>query len=66
LIAQNQYTCDVCGSSFDTKNELEEHNHIAHSLYKCQVCGEAFDSESELKSHNLVMHPERRTTPKVA
>lgn len=27
----DEYSCDMCGASFDTEEELREHNQEAHS-----------------------------------
>jgi DNA-directed RNA polymerase subunit RPC12/RpoP len=58
-MAQNQYTCEECGATFNTEAELERHNRTMHSQYKCEVCGATFSSESELDAHNRNMHPKQ-------
>jgi DNA-directed RNA polymerase subunit RPC12/RpoP len=57
-MAQNQYKCEACGATFDTK---AEHNRMAHSQYTCEACGQTFNSEAELEAHNRQMHPEMQT-----
>ena len=63
-MAQNQYKCEVCGATFNSEAELEQHNRTMHSQYKCEVCGQVFNSESELEAHNRTAHPERQETPR--
>jgi DNA-directed RNA polymerase subunit RPC12/RpoP len=60
-MAQNQYKCEACGATFDTKAELEQHNRMTHSQYTCEACGQTFNSEAELEAHNRQMHPEMQT-----
>ena len=58
-MAQNQYTCEECGATFNSAEERERHNRMAHSRYTCEDCGQTFRSEAELESHNRMAHPER-------
>ena len=58
-MAQNQYKCEVCGATLESKAELEEHNRKMHPQYGCDICGETFSSESELQTHNRIAHPEQ-------
>lgn len=30
-MADDQYECDMCGATFDTQEELDEHNQEEHS-----------------------------------
>jgi transposase-like protein len=57
-MAQDQYKCNECGATFNSKAELEQHNRTVHSRYTCEACGQTFTSESELEAHNRQMHPE--------
>ena len=58
-MVQNQYKCDGCGATFDTKEELEEHKRVMHSQYKCESCGQSFNSKNDLEEHERAMHPEK-------
>jgi len=60
MMAQNQYKCEECGATFNSKEERESHNRMAHSRYTCEDCGQTFNSEAELESHNRMTHPERQ------
>ena len=59
-MAQNQYKCEECGATFNSKEEREQHNRMVHSRYTCEACGQMFGSETELESHNRMAHPERQ------
>jgi transposase-like protein len=61
-MAQDQYKCNECGATFNSKAELEQHNRTMHSRYTCEACGETFNSESELEAHNRKAHPEMQKT----
>jgi DNA-directed RNA polymerase subunit RPC12/RpoP len=62
-MAKEQYRCGMCGSSFDSKSALEQHNRSIHSHYTCEACGDRFGSERDLDEHNRQMHPETQRTP---
>lgn len=55
---QNQYKCETCGATFDSQEELDQHNSTMHSQYRCAHCGQVFNSEAEREEHNRAMHPE--------
>jgi DNA-directed RNA polymerase subunit RPC12/RpoP len=57
-MAQDQYRCEECGTTFDSREALEQHNRTMHSRYTCEACGQTFNSESELETHNRQAHPE--------
>jgi DNA-directed RNA polymerase subunit RPC12/RpoP len=59
-MTQNQYKCEECGATFNSTEERERHNRMAHSRYTCEDCGQTFGSEAELESHNRMAHPERQ------
>ena len=61
-MAQDQYRCEDCGATFNSKAELEQHNRTMHARYTCESCGATFNSESELEAHNRQAHPEMQKT----
>jgi DNA-directed RNA polymerase subunit RPC12/RpoP len=63
-MADNQYKCDECGATFNSAEEREMHNRMAHSLYTCEECGQTFRFETDLESHARTAHPERQGMPK--
>jgi DNA-directed RNA polymerase subunit RPC12/RpoP len=61
-MAQNEYKCEVCGATLNSKAELEEHSRKMHPQYGCDICGETFSTESELETHIRIAHPEQTAT----
>jgi transposase-like protein len=55
---QSNYTCEECGATFYTREDLENHDRTVHSRFRCDICGETLDSETELDAHNRIAHPE--------
>jgi predicted SprT family Zn-dependent metalloprotease len=55
----NQFTCNECGLSFGSQQELDQHTSMVHSMYRCEFCGEYLNSETELDEHKHAMHPEK-------
>jgi hypothetical protein len=67
-------SCKVCGESFDTGQELDEHGRAEHpeefdrprddpdpatrNEFVCPDCGEAFESDAELNQHRIDQHGE--------
>jgi DNA-directed RNA polymerase subunit RPC12/RpoP len=63
-MTQDTYRCEDCGATFDSQDELEEHDRVRHSRYICEVCGAIVTSERELEDHNRDLHPEVQRTPR--
>ena len=57
-MSQSNYTCDGCGATFYSQEDLEKHNRTVHSRFRCDICGETLDSETELEAHHRITHPE--------
>ncbi len=55
-MAQDDYRCRICGMTFRSQADLEDHNRAMHSQYTCQECGETFSSDEELQAHNRLVH----------
>jgi uncharacterized C2H2 Zn-finger protein len=56
--------CPVCGESFETDLELEQHEHElpeawegAGAGFECPTCGAMFSEEEELVAHQATAHP---------
>jgi hypothetical protein len=49
------YACQVCASSFRSKNSLKLHYLLVHTTKRmaCDVCGDRFSDPSLFKSHRL-------------
>jgi hypothetical protein len=58
-----QHKCGVCGQTFASITELQEHQRIMHPSrngeHRCDICGEVFNTEAELGEHRRTMHPEK-------
>jgi hypothetical protein len=63
-MAQDEFYCDECRMTFDSKDALEEHNRQVHSRYTCEVCGAILTSEREMEDHNRHLHPDIERTPR--
>ena len=61
-MVQRQPTCEICGATFDSEADLEDHHRKLHPKYGCAICGETFSSESQLEMHYRVEHPEQTAT----
>jgi transcription elongation factor Elf1 len=57
-IMTNQFTCNECGLSFGSQQELDQHTSVVHSMYRCEFCGEYFNTETELQEHKQGLHPD--------
>ncbi len=62
-MADNEYTCEECGATFDNGVEWEQHNRTVHSRYTCETCHETLSSAEEFESHNFKIHPELQKLP---
>ena len=54
-----RYQCDLCPSSYTTKNGLTSHMNWKHrqtSNFKCDVCNKAFYNQYSLKRHKKELH----------
>lgn len=56
--------CPVCGETFETDRELEEHEHDlpdawegAGAGFECPECGAMFSEEEALVAHQATAHP---------
>jgi len=49
----------TCGATFETEEELRQHERENHSQFECEVCGRMFDSQEALDAHMKNMHPEQ-------
>ncbi|CAF4890188.1 unnamed protein product [Pieris macdunnoughi] len=56
--SQNNFVCDDCGATFNSKRDLAFHLHNFHKYggYPCDVCADVFDSKNALKSHKNKNH----------
>ncbi|CAK1550192.1 unnamed protein product [Leptosia nina] len=56
--AQNNYVCDDCGATFNSKRDLAFHLHDFHKHggYPCDVCTEMFESKQAWKTHKNKYH----------
>ncbi|KAL7306997.1 hypothetical protein TKK_0000746 [Trichogramma kaykai] len=56
------HNCDVCGKSFEQKNNLKIHIDMVHNgiAYPCAICGKTFKSQLYIKSHIDSMHNGRK------
>ena len=61
-MAQDEFYCDDCHITFDSKDALEAHYREVHSRFTCEVCGAIVTSESELEDHNRHLHPDLERT----
>ncbi len=56
----DQHRCDVCGRSFETLEQLEEHGRQAHeastSHHECRECGVQFATAQQYEKHAREMH----------
>ncbi|XP_036072525.1 zinc finger protein 595 [Oryzias melastigma] len=52
-----QRVCGVCGDTFESTEELQEHLRTYDEVYKCEECGKTFVGIFRFKRH-LVMHSE--------
>ncbi len=57
------YSCQQCGATFQSKEELDEHNRSHHGMgggmggnYTCAACGATFSSQEELQEHARKEH----------
>lgn len=62
-MAQDEFYCDECRMTFQSRDELERHNRSVHSRYTCEACGAIVTSQSELEEHNRHLHPEIENIP---
>ena len=60
---QNQYKCETCGATFNTKDKLNEHHRTMHSQFRCEDCGQTFASEADLEMHIRSAHPQQERHP---
>lgn len=63
-MAQDEFYCDECRMTFDTKADLDEHNRTTHSRFTCEICGAILISQGELEGHNRQLHPDVERTPR--
>ena len=63
-MTENQYKCEICGATFNVKEEWEKHNRIVHPGYTCETCRQTFSKEEEFAAHNFKMHPELQKFPR--
>ena len=54
----NDFTCDMCGESFDKRLGLKAHV-ATHGVktFKCIACNETFQYKLGLHKHNKIFHP---------
>ncbi|KAB5513546.1 hypothetical protein GE09DRAFT_630353 [Coniochaeta sp. 2T2.1] len=60
---ENPYECNLCGSSFDRQEDLNQHNQKQHddeAQYGCQSCGESFVYPFSLREHEAIRHSTNR------
>jgi len=58
-MTRNNNNCMTCGATFETEEELRQHERENHSQFECEVCGRMFDSQEALDAHMKNMHPEQ-------
>lgn len=63
-MAQDEFYCEDCRMTFETKADLDEHNGSTHSRYTCEVCGAILTSQREMEDHTRHLHPETERTPR--
>ncbi len=63
-MAQDEYRCDLCGATFGSQAELNEHNRKEHARYMCEFCGTIFGSEDDLEQHYREKHPNQLINPR--
>ena len=59
------YSCDLCGSLFHTKGNLDGHKKYVHfkSLdFACTACGKSFVSNSKLQRHIKGVHEGKKVS----
>ena len=61
---QSPFTCEVCSTSFHSKQAKEYHNTLKHSTSKasekCDVCHKVLASKISLRNHMMYVHSEER------
>ncbi|UCH57645.1 MAG: C2H2-type zinc finger protein [Candidatus Bathyarchaeota archaeon] len=58
-LSDEEFKCEVCGLSFLSNKELEEHlreHERASELFKCESCKLNFKTREELEKHILEVH----------
>ncbi len=60
----NQYKCQACGATFNSREDLRTHNRAEHSQYECEECQQMFNSQTELDTHVQEMHLEQEQIPR--
>ena len=61
-MAQDDFYCDQCRMTFESKDELEQHDRTVHSRFTCEICGAILTSQREMDDHNRHLHPETERT----
>jgi DNA-directed RNA polymerase subunit RPC12/RpoP len=60
--ASNEFRCDRCGQTFESRERLEAHWVDSHEIERaevihCDVCGTHFDARGQLEKHKREQHP---------
>ena len=57
------YKCNVCDTTFTSKNALKGHTHFVHEglkPFKCDICDSKFPTKVVLKEHIETVHGRNR------